>query len=206
MLLTIFTILAVLVAIAATVLAMIFITPESKREKLGSLGKFIHDLCNFKFLIIEKILKALYIFSTVFIVVFGFLNLFNFYTNWNGDLRWGGLNGIAYMILGPIVIRLAYEITMLLVLLVKNTTAINNKIKGDADNGDDIFTVKMPEKKAKAPKVAPVYQAPVNNPYQAPQAPVNPAPQQAPQAPVGSFCGRCGSPLLPNGQCPNCGQ
>lgn len=204
MLTTIFTILAVLVAIAATVLAMIFIIPENKRENLGSFGKFIHDLCNFKFLIIEKILKALYIFSTVFIIVFGFLNLFNFYTNWNGDLRWGGLMGIAYMILGPIVIRLTYELTMLMILLTKNTISINNKIKGeDTKDGDSIFDVKLPERK---PKPQPVYQAPANNVYQAPQAPVNPAPQQVPQAPVSSFCGRCGSPLLPNGQCPNCGQ
>lgn len=224
MLTTIFTVLAVIVAVAATVLAMIFIIPESKREHLGSFGKFIHDLCNFKFLVIEKILKALYIFTSVFAVIYGFLNIFCFWTDWNGNLRWNGLMGIAIMILGPIVVRIAYELTMLMILLTKNTISINNKIKGDGKNGDDIFDIKMPEKAPKAPK-APAYQAPVNNQYQAPvnqyQAPVNPAPQapvnptpqapvnNAPQAPaenapLGSFCGKCGAPLAPNGKCPNC--
>lgn len=57
-------IIALLLAIAATVLAFIFIVPEKKRDKLGKFGKFLHDTCNFKYLIIEKILQALYIFFT----------------------------------------------------------------------------------------------------------------------------------------------
>ena len=61
---------AVLLAIAATILAFIFIVPESKREKLNSFGKFLHDALNFKFLIVEKILQALYIFATAFIILF----------------------------------------------------------------------------------------------------------------------------------------
>lgn len=59
-----FTVSAILFAIAATVLAFIFIVPEKRREKLNAFGKFLHDTCNFKYLVVEKLLQALYIFAT----------------------------------------------------------------------------------------------------------------------------------------------
>lgn len=50
---------AALLAIAATVLAFVFIVPEKRREKLNAFGKFLHDTCNFKYLVVEKLLQAL---------------------------------------------------------------------------------------------------------------------------------------------------
>lgn len=52
----IFTIVGGILAIVATVLAYVFIVPEKRREKLNAFGKFLHDTCNFKYLIVEKIL------------------------------------------------------------------------------------------------------------------------------------------------------
>lgn len=59
-------IVAVIIAIVATVLAFIFIVPEKRRAQMGAFGKFLHDTCNFKYLIVEKILQALYIFATAY--------------------------------------------------------------------------------------------------------------------------------------------
>ena len=67
----VFIAIALVLAIAATVLAFVFIIPEKRREKLGAFGKFLHDACTFKFLLVEKILQALYIFSTAFVVLYG---------------------------------------------------------------------------------------------------------------------------------------
>ena len=53
-------------AVVLTVLAFIFIVPEKRRAKLNAFGKFLHDTCNFNYLLIEKLLQALYIFLTVF--------------------------------------------------------------------------------------------------------------------------------------------
>ena len=61
-----FMVAAIILAIAATVLAFIFIVPEKKREKLNAFGKFLHDTCNFKYLVVEKLLQALYIFLTAY--------------------------------------------------------------------------------------------------------------------------------------------
>lgn len=56
----IFTIVGGILAIVATVLAYVFIVPEKRREKLNAFGKFLHDTCNFKYLIVEKILQAVH--------------------------------------------------------------------------------------------------------------------------------------------------
>ncbi len=144
---------ALVLAIAATVLAFIFIVPAKRRDQMGKFGKFLHDTCNFRYLIIEKILQALYIFATALTILIGFFMLFC--SDWNG---WMGGKGILLMILGPIGVRVTYELLMMAVLAVKNIISINNK------------------KDAFGKKEAPVQAAPA-----APQAPVAPAEPAAPQ-------------------------
>lgn len=138
----IFMIIAVILAIAATVLAFIFIVPDKRREKLNGFCKFLHDLCNFKFLVVEKILQALYIFSTAFVILFGVLQLFNVQENWAGGHTWMGGIGLLYIILGPIIVRLTYEMMMMVILLVKNVIAINHKLADQSGDGNnDVFAV-----------------------------------------------------------------
>ena len=139
----VFLVLAVILAITATVLAFIFIVPENRRKNLNAFFKFLHDLCNFKFLVVEKILQALYIFSTAFVVIYGVLQLFNFKENyWTGGYTWMGGVGLLCILLGPIAIRLSYELLMMAVLLVKNVIAINHKLTAQTgSSGDDVFSV-----------------------------------------------------------------
>lgn len=129
-------IIALVLAIVATILAFIFIVPEKRREKMGKFGKFLHDTCNFKYLIVEKILQALYIFATAMIIFTGFFMLFC--SDWSG---WMGGKGILLMILGPIALRLVYELLMMAVLSVKNIIAINNKLRNQNDGpaAADVF-------------------------------------------------------------------
>ncbi len=195
-------ILAIVLAIAATVLAFIFIVPEKKRASLNQIGKIIHDILNFKFLVIEKVLQALYIFSTATVILYGFFMLFyvekgysNYY--YSTPSRWYGGYGLLLMILGPIAVRIAYEALMMAILLIKNVIQINNKIKNDNDdnNGNDVF----------ATPIAPVKEAPV-----APVAPAAPAAPAAPVAPVepvaNNTCANCGNTVDPNSTfCPYCG-
>lgn len=172
---------ALVLAIAATVLAFIFIVPAKRRDQMGKFGKFLHDTCNFKYLIIEKILQALYIFATALTILIGFFMLFC--TDWNG---WMGGKGILTMILGPIVVRVTYELLMMAVLAVKNIISINNKLRNQNDGSaaPDIFAPDMSTlKDAFAKKEAPAQAAPVVP--QATVAPAEPAqPQAAPEAPA----------------------
>lgn len=230
----IFLIIAVVLAIAATVLAFIFVVPEKRREKLNAFGKFLHDLCSFKFLVVEKILQALYIFSTAFIVLYGVLQLFNVQRDyWTGASRWMGGTGLLCIIVGPIAVRLSYELMMMAILLVKNVISINRKLADETGSaGGDVFAAPDVEELKKAiqrkePQPQPQPQPPVQPqpPYQQPQPPYQPQPQPPvqcqpepqPQPPVqpqpvweeparpAQFCRECGS-RLENGVCPQCGK
>ena len=223
----IFLIIAVVLAIAATVLAFIFVVPEKRREKLNAFGKFLHDLCTFKFLVVEKILQALYIFSTAFIVLYGVLQLFNVQRDyWTGASRWMGGTGLLCIIVGPIAIRLSYELMMMAVLLVKNVISINRKLADETGSaGGDVFAAPDVEELKKAiqrkepqpqppyqPQPQPPYQPQPQPPYQPqPQPPVQPQPEPQPQpvweepARPAQFCRECGS-RLENGVCPRCGK
>lgn len=223
----IFLIIAVVLAIAATVLAFIFIVPEKRREKLNAFGKFLHDLCSFKFLVVEKILQALYIFSTAFVILFGVLQLFNVQRDyWTGASRWMGGTGLLCIIVGPIAVRLSYELMMMAILLVKNVISINRKLADETGSaGGDVFAApdveelkKAIQRKEPQPQPQPQPQPPVQPqpPYQ-PQPPVQSQPEPQPQPPVqpqpvweeparpAQFCRECGS-RLENGVCPRCGK
>ena len=117
----------------------------------------------------------------------------------------GGM-GLLYIVLGPIVVRLSYELLMMVVLLVKNVIAINHKLAdqtgraaGDVFATPDVQELKVAvlQRKTQAPAQEPVQAAwaPVQSPMQEPmQAPVQPA----------LFCKECGA-RLENGVCPRCG-
>lgn len=152
----------ILLALALTVLAFIFVVPEKKRTKLGKIGALLHDTFNFKFLIIEKIIQALYIFSTFACIACGLCMLFGvsiYISDYYSNFFWYGGYGLLVMIGGPIVLRIVFELTMMFLLLVKNVMQINSKIKSE-DGSDSAFN--MPsvkdlfKKEAKAePEAAP---------------------------------------------------
>lgn len=184
MLLGILTILAFVLAIVVTVLAFIFIVPDKKRDKLNKFWKFIHDTANFKYLIVEKILQALYIFATAYVFLQGFLMLFYVTPGYGyGGPEWHGGRGILIMIFGPIVVRLMYEFIMMAILLVKNVIQINNKLKASDDSArHDIFaTPKVNEIIPTAKKATPVVE----------EAPVEVKPTEENTA--GTFCPNCGA-------------
>lgn len=190
-------IVAIIIAIVATVLAFIFIVPEKRRAQMGAFGKFLHDTCNFKYLIVEKILQALYIFATAYVILAGFFMLFmapqDFFTC---TRHWLGGYGLLTMIVGPIAVRLVYELLMMGILLVKHVISINCKLRNQNDGAQaDMSAMKatLQQKAAKRAQAAPA--APV-----APAAPTEPV-----AAPEKKFCSACGTPLDGAGHCPNCG-
>lgn len=173
-----------LLAVVLTVLAFIFIVPENRREKLNAFGKFLHDTCNFNYLLIEKILQALYIFLTVFAILMGLYTLVhNFWV------------GLALTIIMPIAIRLIYEFLMMAVLLLKHVIMIDNKLKNQntvdkkPKTADPEFISREPKKPAPTPapaKPAVKKAAPATKPAAEKTAPAakpaapKPAPKAAP--------------------------
>ena len=135
---------ATIFALIGTILLFILVIPEKRRATLNNFFKKIADICNFKQLIIEKILKFLYTLLSLYIIVLGFLVMIT--DPGNGEPL---LSGLFMMILGPIIIRIAYELIMMSVLLVKNVIDINKKLTNDST------------KEVETPKQAPVTVTPV---------------------------------------------
>ncbi len=127
-------VLGVLGGIAGAVLATIFIIPESKRAKLTNpFFAFLHDLFNFKILFLEKILKFLYVLSTLTTIAVGSLMIFWVEKTYYGNYEWMGYNGLFVLIFGPVFIRVIYELGMMFIVLVRNTSDIKKKLDPKAD-------------------------------------------------------------------------
>ena len=111
-------IVGLILAAVATVLAYLFIIPDKARAKLPRFFRAIHDLINFRTMIIESVIKLLYVFCSLGCIIVGILLLFSS-TVWIGLL---------VLIAGPLVLRVIYELIMLFVILVQNTISINRKL------------------------------------------------------------------------------
>lgn len=113
----IWTIVAFILAIIGGILAYIlFLKPDKKID--NKFLNWLKDFLNFKNLLIEVILKVSYIILTIFITLYSF----NFI----------GSNFFAFLLilaLGNIILRLVYEASLMMIMIWKNTTEINKKMK-----------------------------------------------------------------------------
>ena len=130
-------------SLAAAILSFIFIVPDKK--KLNPFFSFLHDLFNFKYLLLEKIFKFLYVLSTCFCLIGGSFMLFYVedtyhYSKYGGyyTAEWCGYYGFILMIVGPIVVRIAYEFIMMAILAVKNIMQINHNVQKIAPTDEEV--------------------------------------------------------------------
>lgn len=108
--------------IIAAILALVggiltyFLFVRQKSEPKGKFMKWLKDFLSFKVMWIEPILKTIYYIATIFIILFSFT-----------FLSLGGYGVLMFfltLILGPVIIRLAYELTMMFIMIWKNTKEI----------------------------------------------------------------------------------
>lgn len=132
--------------VAAVILAIAF-APAKKKAELTGFGARLNDLFNFRDLFIEKILKFLYILATCFCIIAGLFGLLTAIFRGYGFASC--LSAFLFMVLGPVVLRLAFELLMMMVLLVTNVIEINKKLDGTPE--------KAPEPEACQPAAEPRY-------------------------------------------------
>ena len=114
-------VIAVVLAIIATVAICVLVMPKSKRESLSGFLLKLHEIVNFKSLIIEKILKVLYVFASCAVILVGFFEIF-------AGMPFFAC--LAVIVIGPFVVRLIYEGLMLFIICVQNVIEINKKLDG----------------------------------------------------------------------------
>lgn len=93
---------------------------KSNEDKFTGIKKVLYDFVNFKFTIIEPIFKVLYLILAIALTLSSLslitTNFFKF---------------IAVIVFGNIVVRLAFELLLLTLKLMKDVSEINKKIKSD---------------------------------------------------------------------------
>ena len=186
-----------ILALGAAIAAFILIVPENKGRQFTGFMRVLHDILNFKQLLLEKILKFCYIFLTVYGVLVG---LFSSFEMFEWDAGTGLLLMLTSLTLVPLLIRVIFEMSMMLILLVKNVIDINKKLPGGTKEPEPAQPAYQPNPTSYQPNPA-SYQ----NPYQAAQ-PTYQQPAQPAYQPNYRYCTHCGAYYDANaGRCPNCG-
>ena len=110
---------AILALIGGVLLYFLFV--KKKEDPKNKFAKWLKDFLSFKIMWLEPVLKIVYYIATIFIILFSF-----------SFLSAGGLGVLAFfacLILGPILIRLAYEMTMMFIMIWRNTQNISENTK-----------------------------------------------------------------------------
>ena len=113
----VWTIISLVLAIIGGI--VVYVVFQSKKVKITN--KFVlwlKDFCNFKHLFLETILKVTYIILAIFITLSSFNYIGTSFVMFLGQL-----------ILGNILLRAIYEGSLLIIMICRNTTEINKKLK-----------------------------------------------------------------------------
>lgn len=106
---------SLIVAIAGGIL-IYYLFLKNDEQVSDNLQK-LKDILNFKTLLIEPILKIIYLILTIFVIIYSFSFIA---TNF--------LVFLALLIIAPILIRVIYESLLIIVMIWKNTKEINDKL------------------------------------------------------------------------------
>lgn len=179
-------IIAFILALSCAIVSFILLLPEKRRASLNGFFKVVADIFNFKDLLLEKILKFLYIFSTMYVIIVGFFTMFV-----AGRGEYMLIEGLATMLVAPIILRVFYEFIMMFILLVKNTNDINKKMTTEKAAP----SAEKCEKEEKIEEVPVKAEVPVTSEAAAEEARVCPLCGAAVKSSQSAFCQKCGHKL-----------
>lgn len=113
----IWTIVSFVVALIGCFVVYFIFVQKKDNPKEKFLG-WLKDFLSFDKMLIETILKIAYIFTAIFITLSSFSIIATSFVGF-----------LVYLIFGNLVARLSFEAAIMLVMIWKNTTSINKKLK-----------------------------------------------------------------------------
>lgn len=108
-------IISLILAIVGAILVY-FLFVKAKAEPKSKFLKWLKDFLSFKVMWIEAILKVTYYFATIFVILISFSYL--------GFGGYGVLLFFLSLVLGPVIVRLIYEASIMFVMIWRNTRDI----------------------------------------------------------------------------------
>jgi len=113
-------IVSVLLAVIGGIILYNTYFSKSNKDKFTGIKKVLYDFVNFKFTIIEPIFKVLYLIVAIALTLSSLslitTNFFEF---------------IAVIVFGNIIVRLAFELLLLTLKMMKDVSEINMKLKSE---------------------------------------------------------------------------
>ena len=107
---------AVVAVIGGFVLYFTFLSKSNEGKFEGWKG-WMYDFLTFKKMVIENILKVVYIILAIFITLSSL-----------GVISESFLGFLAYLIIGNLVLRVVYELSLVILIICRNTTEMNKKL------------------------------------------------------------------------------
>ncbi len=110
-------VISAVIAVFGGIFAYFMFVNSKDTEKFSGFVAWLHDFLNFKKLFIAGILKVMYIISAIFIT----LSSFSFISVSIGTF-------FLYLLLGNVIARISYELILMMITIVNNTSEINKKM------------------------------------------------------------------------------
>lgn len=107
---------AVLAIVGGIVLYFTFLSKKNEGKFTGFLG-WVYDFLTFKKMIIESILRILYLVAALFITLSSFALISTSF-----------LSFLLTLVIGNVLARVGYELLLITLVICKNTTEINKKL------------------------------------------------------------------------------
>ncbi len=109
---------ALILAIVGGILVVTLFLTKGNKDKFKGFVGWLYKFLNFEFLTLELIFRALYATVSIFII----LSSFNY-------ISVSFVSFLSYLLIGLVVTRVIFELTMLLIKICNNVSEINRKLK-----------------------------------------------------------------------------
>ncbi len=113
---------AVIAALIGTAALFVLVLPERRRRSLPPALRMVADFLNMRSLLLEGILKAVYVFLNLLMILAGIIAMFT--------VENGFAVGIVMIIAGPFVLRVFHETLMLRLVTLKTLQEIRSMMAG----------------------------------------------------------------------------
>ena len=179
-----------LAIIAGFLLFFWFLSKKNEKKFTGFWG-WMYEFLNFEKMLAENILRVTYLILASFITLLSFGYLL--FTE-GGSIGERLIIFLQILVFGNALIRVTYEFLLIMLIICRNTTEINNKM-----GNTGFFTAAAPVTPPSAAVEVPAPAAPLATPVVPVAPPVDPVPQVV-------FCCGCGKQIKARAiHCPYCG-
>lgn len=113
-------IISLVLAVIGGIVLYFTVFGKANENKFTGFMKWLYDFVTFRKMILESLLRVIYIIVTIYITLSSFALISTSFVGFLGML-----------VLGNLIARITFEFSLILLTICKNTTEINSKMKSE---------------------------------------------------------------------------